>query len=151
MDLDVNLLWPTDAIWQHRFGSTLFHVTACPRVMLYDLTAPGHHLNQCWLLICEVLCHSHESNFKESALAAFLYNGFESYTSGEVFGWSDLSTRLSLKLGERVLYLGPFTTFSGIWIEMEICLFLIKCISKCRLQYVTQCRLVWHKALSRNA
>ena len=35
-------LWPSDAIWRHRFGSTLTSVMAC------CLTAPSHYLNQCW-------------------------------------------------------------------------------------------------------
>ena len=47
-----NSLWPGDAIWRHRSGSTLSQVMAC------CLTAPSHYLNQCWLIICEVLWHS---------------------------------------------------------------------------------------------
>ena len=50
----INSLWPTDAIWRHRSGSTLAQV----------MTAPSHYLNQCWLLIIEVLWHSSESNSK---------------------------------------------------------------------------------------
>ena len=46
----VNSLWPSDAIWQHRSGSTL------AQVMAFCLTAPSHYLNQCcWLIISEVL------------------------------------------------------------------------------------------------
>ena len=41
----LNSLWPTDAIWRHRSGSTLAQVMAC------CLTAPSHYLNQCWLII----------------------------------------------------------------------------------------------------
>ena len=29
------------------------------------LTAPSHYLNQCWLMISEVLWHSHDKNFTE--------------------------------------------------------------------------------------
>ena len=43
--LDVNSLWPRDAIWRWRSWSTLFQVMAC------CLTAPSHYLNQCWLII----------------------------------------------------------------------------------------------------
>ena len=43
-----NSLCPSDAIWQHRSGSTLAQVMAC------CLTAPSHYLNQCWLIISEV-------------------------------------------------------------------------------------------------
>ena len=40
----LNSLWPSDAIWQQRSGSTLAQVMAC------CLTAPSHYLNQCWLI-----------------------------------------------------------------------------------------------------
>ena len=53
----VNPLWPSDAIWQHRSGSTL------AQVMARCLTAPSHYLNQCWLIISKVLWHSSEGNF----------------------------------------------------------------------------------------
>ena len=43
-----NSLWPSDAIWQHRCGSTLAQVMAC------CMTAPSHYLNQCWLIISKV-------------------------------------------------------------------------------------------------
>ena len=48
----VNLLWPRDAIWCHKFWSTLVHLMAC------CLTAPSHYLNQCWLTIW----HSSQGN-----------------------------------------------------------------------------------------
>ena len=35
-------LWPNDAIWQHRSGSTLAQTMAC------CLAALSHYLNQCW-------------------------------------------------------------------------------------------------------
>ena len=37
-------VWPSDAIWWHRYGSTLAQVIAC------FLTAPSHYLNQCWFI-----------------------------------------------------------------------------------------------------
>ena len=43
-----NSLRPSDAIWWHRFGSTL------ARVMVCCLTAPSHYLNQYWLIISKV-------------------------------------------------------------------------------------------------
>ena len=49
----VNSLWPSDAIWRQRSGSTLAQVMAC------WLTAPSHYLNQCWLIISEVQWHSY--------------------------------------------------------------------------------------------
>ena len=47
----VNLLWPSEAAWWQRSGSTLAQVMAC------CLTAPSHYLNQCWLIISEVHIH----------------------------------------------------------------------------------------------
>ena len=44
-----NSLWPSDAIWWHRSGSTMAQVMAC------CLTAPSHYLNQCWLIISEII------------------------------------------------------------------------------------------------
>ena len=48
----INSLWPGDAIWRQRSGSTLAQVMAC------CLTAPSHYLNQCWLIIGGVTWHS---------------------------------------------------------------------------------------------
>ena len=50
----VNSLWPSDAIRRQGPESTLAQVMAC------CLTAPGHYLNQCWLIIIKVLWHSSE-------------------------------------------------------------------------------------------
>ena len=49
-----------DAIWRHRSMSILAQVMAC------CLTAPSHYLNQCWLIISEVLWHSPDSNLTEN-------------------------------------------------------------------------------------
>ena len=53
----VNSLWLSDTTWWCRSGSTLAQVMAC------CLTAPSHYLNQCWLIISEVLWHSLSSQF----------------------------------------------------------------------------------------
>ena len=53
----INSLWPSDAVWRQRSGSTLAQVMACCR------TAPNHYLNQCWLIINEVQRHSPRRNF----------------------------------------------------------------------------------------
>ena len=47
-----NSLWPSDTVCQHRTWSSLVQVMACSQ------TAPSHYLNQCWLIISEVLWHS---------------------------------------------------------------------------------------------
>ena len=70
----INSFWPSDAIWWQRPGSTLAQVIAC------CLTEPSHHLNQCWLIISEVLWHWAESNFTASTQALILYNDFENHT-----------------------------------------------------------------------
>ena len=69
----INSLWPSDAIWRQRFGSPLAQVMAC------CLTAPSHYLNQCWLMISEVLWHSAESNFTENTSDIYRWNEFEIY------------------------------------------------------------------------
>ena len=69
----VKALWLGDAIWWHRFGSTLAHVMAC------CLTALSHYLNQCQLLISEVLWHSHKSNFTRNTHDIHLQVEFENY------------------------------------------------------------------------
>ena len=70
------LLWPSDAIWQHRTGTTL------AQIMAWCLTAlmPNHYLNQCWVLISGVLWHSPEIIFTASFQAIIPYNEFENYT-----------------------------------------------------------------------
>ena len=59
----VNSLWPSDAIWRQRSGSTLVQIMAC------CLTAPSHYLNQCWLIISKVQWHPSESNFTRDTSA----------------------------------------------------------------------------------
>ena len=49
----INSLGPSDAKWRQGSRSTLVQVMAC------CLTAPSHYLNQCWLIITEVLWHSY--------------------------------------------------------------------------------------------
>ena len=70
----VNSVWPSDAIWPKRSGSTMVWVLAC------CLTAPSHYPNHCWLLIGEALWHSPGSNFTESAQAIILYDQFHNHT-----------------------------------------------------------------------
>ena len=62
-DCQVNSLWSNDAIWRQRSGSTLAQVMAC------CLTAPSHHLNQCWFTISKIHWHSFEYNFTRDILA----------------------------------------------------------------------------------
>ena len=48
------------AIWWHRSGATLAQVMAC------CLTTPSHYLDQCWLIVKEIVWHSTGSNFTGS-------------------------------------------------------------------------------------
>ena len=48
----INSLWPSDMIWWQRSGSTLVQVMVC------CLTASSHYLNQCWLIVSEILWQS---------------------------------------------------------------------------------------------
>ena len=46
-------------LWWHRTGSVLVHV------MVYGLVAPDHFLDQCWLIISNILWHSSEAISQE--------------------------------------------------------------------------------------
>ena len=50
-------LWPCDAIWRQKSGSTL------ALVMAWCLKAPSHYLNQCRLIISKVMWPSSEGSF----------------------------------------------------------------------------------------
>ena len=52
------LLWLSSVIWWHISRSTL--------VIAWCLIAPSHYLNQCWVIISQVLWHWLEDNFQES-------------------------------------------------------------------------------------
>ena len=54
---EINSLLPSDTIWWHRFRSPLALLMAC------CLKPLSHCLNQCWLIISEILWHSHKGNF----------------------------------------------------------------------------------------
>ena len=69
----INSLWPSDAMWWQRIGSTLAQVMAC------CLMAPSHHLNQCWLIMNLVLWHPPENNFIGISQNINLKNEFETY------------------------------------------------------------------------
>ena len=63
----------TLVIWRYRSRSTLVEANAC------YLTVASHNLNQCWLLISQVLWHSPDGKFTTNVQAAILYNNFRSY------------------------------------------------------------------------
>ena len=56
----VNSLWPSDAICHHKtFSSSVQTMDSCP-------TAKSNYLNQCWLIIIEILGQSPEGHFVEN-------------------------------------------------------------------------------------
>ena len=64
-----HILIQCDAIWGHRSGSTLAQVMAC------CLVAPSNYLNQCCLIISQVLWHLLESNFTVNVKATIPKKG----------------------------------------------------------------------------
>ena len=58
--IDIISLGPSDVIWRQGSRSTLAQVMAC------CLMASSHYLNQCWLMISDVLWHSPDSNSTEN-------------------------------------------------------------------------------------
>ena len=56
-----NSSWPSDATWWHKSRSTLI------QVMASCLMVPNHYLNQCWLIINDILWHSPGGNFTRNA------------------------------------------------------------------------------------
>ena len=55
--MELRLSRTNTSIWWHRFESTLAKIMAC------CLIAPGHYMNQCWLIISKVQWHLSEGNF----------------------------------------------------------------------------------------
>ena len=50
------------------------------KVMAYCMTAPIHYMNQCWLIIEDVLWHSHENNFTRNTHELHPLHVFGNYT-----------------------------------------------------------------------
>ena len=88
--------------------------------MAYCLTAPSYCLNQCWLIISEVVW----KNFTLSVQSTILYNGFEKYafiTSKSPRGqW--VAVRLQCTLNNSELWNTECWTNGGPWRrhQMEI-------------------------------
>ena len=103
--ISVNSLWPSDVIWWHRSVSTLAQVMAC------CLTAPSHYLNQCWLIISEVLWHSpfYITSFKSMHLRLLSHlpgtNGLIS-VSKSLFCLDDLQMGYFLHVFVSMMYNG---------------------------------------------
>ena len=68
-------LWP--------YITSLIHcvlvMSTLSQTMAYCLMAPSHYLNQCWLIIIQVLWHSPKCNFTGNVLDINLWYTFEKY------------------------------------------------------------------------
>ena len=60
LSVSLNPMWPNDAIWRHKSGSTWAKVVAC------CLMTPSHYVNQCRLVINGTLWHAPDSNVTKS-------------------------------------------------------------------------------------
>ena len=71
-----NSLCPSEAIWQHRSGSTLVHVMACCR------EEPSYDVKQCWFIITSVYWYS-VGNFSRHTLVTlqWRHNGHDSVSN----------------------------------------------------------------------
>ena len=103
---EFNSLWPSDAIWCHITKSALVQVMAC------CLTAPGHYLNQCWLITSKVHWHSSADNFTRYTSDINHQNWLENY-------WSKIS--IKSPRGQWVNELtefhemAPLVIFGAVW------------------------------------
>ena len=99
--LQSNSLRPSDTTWRHTSGSTLAQLVTC------YLTELSYYLNQCWLVISEVLWLLNQSNFTSNAQAIILYNEFKNYTFARFprGQWVKISECLSLtRIMESVIH-----------------------------------------------
>ena len=72
----INTWWPSDAIWIHRFGSTLAQVMAwCHDPWSY--LAPSHYLNQCWFIVNWTLGTKLKWSFNKNTKLFFNENASE--------------------------------------------------------------------------
>ena len=90
----VDTLWPSDAIWRHRFGSILVQAMAC------CLAAPSHNLNQYWFAISQVSRYSPQENFTENAQDSYSWCASENHkftiTSNYLRGlWANIETAIN--------------------------------------------------------
>ena len=58
------LLWPSDALWWQKSGSTLI------QLMAYCMMASSHKLNHCWLIVKYSLWHWLESHFTKKLISS---------------------------------------------------------------------------------
>ena len=85
-------------------------------VMAVCMIASSHYLNQCWLHISEVFCHSPESNFIVSVQPISPYKKFKNYTFTlfTVISPKELSNRIrQLRIKDRKTPAAPHSGDTG--------------------------------------
>ena len=85
-----NSVWSSDTVRRHRIWLALVQAMAC------CLTAPSHYLNQCWLMINEVLWHSPEINFTGNTQDIYPRYASESYSEFKITATSPRANELTL-------------------------------------------------------
>ena len=128
----LNSLWPSDAIWRHRSGSTLAQVMAC------CLTAPSHYLNQYWLKTSVWPCGIQlRMIFTRTAQDIYPWYQFENYwfkTSTTSFRDQWISDRKTKRCAGRFLILINTT-----------CKNLIMCKPTLRIYCIDSLKFDWHR------
>ena len=69
----LNSLWPSDAMWRGRSGSTL------APLMAWCLTVPNNYMDQCCYIISAARWHSPKGNFIESRVIILHNEKWKSY------------------------------------------------------------------------
>ena len=98
------------------------------------LMAPSHYLNQCWLLIIEVLWHPPDSNFKvrAQAIIQYRYINFKTATTSPRGQWVDLCCPThNLILENWILHLeSPFKVINYSYFKSQCLDCIIKSLQQ---------------------
>ena len=122
----INSLWPGDARWLERSGSTFTQIMAC------CLMAPSHYQNQYWLIIDDILWYYFEIIFTVSTQATILYDEFKDYTfnitatsprgqwvnssaPGTNYAKDQMSHAKSMWLSSWIQYFAPSCVLTLVW------------------------------------
>ena len=139
--LCVNSLWPNDAIWRQRSGSTLAQVMAC------CLTAPSHYLNQCWLIIRRLQWYSSEDNFRSDISATNHWNKLENYSYKILLKYPRgqwVRCKINMLCLENMLVTVYHENF--IW---ETCLYLLSLLTILTFSQATEKSIIFTACLRR--
>ena len=105
-----NSLWPSNATWRYRTGSTLAQVMAC------CLTSPRRYLNQCWFIISKVPWHTSEGIIIRISKDT---NGGSKCMAGCGHGWFHLTVDVistqNMQPPDHCLYFTYMHDFGTAW------------------------------------